>query len=327
MQRHDLESVVQILAERALLHHPLEVLIRRRDDAQVDRDVLGAADATERAALEHTQQLDLQHGRHLADLVEEQRATVRHLHETQLLGAGIGERALLVTEQLRLEQFGGDRGAVDLDERLGVASAHAMHEVREVLLARAALALDEHAGGVAARDLLGDRVRLLHRRRRRVQELMIAERLMAQATQLEHELLRLERTLGEREQLLLLERLLHEPVRPGAHRLDGRLEFAERGHEHHRDLGLQALDLAQQVEPAAVGQLEVEEREVRHVAFDRRTRLADGVHAADDMPVVLERTDHEVADRVLVLDDEDVGLVHRAPPWVPLGNSTVKVAP
>jgi glutamyl-tRNA reductase len=42
--------------------------------------------------------------RHLADLVEEQRAAVGGLEEADLLAIGAGERAALVAEQLALEQ-------------------------------------------------------------------------------------------------------------------------------------------------------------------------------------------------------------------------------
>ena len=66
----------------------------------------------ERSRLEHPQQLDLAVGRHLPDLVEEQRAAVGQLDQPGL-GARAGERAPLVAEQLALEQPLGQRAAVD----------------------------------------------------------------------------------------------------------------------------------------------------------------------------------------------------------------------
>src|SRR6185503_5918845 len=64
-----------------------------------------------------------------------------------------GERALLVAEQLALEQRLGERAAVDLDERAVRALAQPVDRARDQLLAGAALARDEH-GRVARRDLL-----------------------------------------------------------------------------------------------------------------------------------------------------------------------------
>ena len=79
--------------------------MRRRDDAHVDRERLGAADALERALLEHAQQLGLRLGRHVADLVEEDRAAVRGLEAADAARVGAGERALLVAEELALEEL------------------------------------------------------------------------------------------------------------------------------------------------------------------------------------------------------------------------------
>jgi len=54
--------------------------------------------------LERAQDLGLQPWRQVTNLVEEQRAAVRHLELAQLALRGAGEGALLVAEQLRLEQ-------------------------------------------------------------------------------------------------------------------------------------------------------------------------------------------------------------------------------
>src|SRR5690606_4940610 len=94
--------------------------------------------------LEHTQQLGLRGGRQLADLVEKQRAVARAL-ERALAGAiGAGERALLVAEQLGLDQVLGQRRAVDRDERLVRDGRQRVQVARDQLLAGPALAEDQH---------------------------------------------------------------------------------------------------------------------------------------------------------------------------------------
>ena len=81
-------------------------------------------------------------GRHLADLVEEQRAAVGDLEQAARVALGAGERAAHVAEQRRLQQRLGDGGAVLADERAVAARAVRMDGARDQLLAGAAFALD-----------------------------------------------------------------------------------------------------------------------------------------------------------------------------------------
>src|SRR5205085_3113460 len=123
-----------------------EVLVRRREDAHVDVDDVLAADARDLAALERAEHLRLRHEIHVADLVEEERAAVRLLEEAAALALRAGERALLVTEELALDELARDRRAVHLHERLLLARAEPVDRPRDELLAGAALSRDEHAG-------------------------------------------------------------------------------------------------------------------------------------------------------------------------------------
>src|SRR5580700_7500941 len=72
----DREPVVEVLAERALVGADGEGAVGGGDDAHVDRSLRVAADPPDRARLEGPQQLGLHRERHLADLVEEERAAV-----------------------------------------------------------------------------------------------------------------------------------------------------------------------------------------------------------------------------------------------------------
>ena len=78
----------------------LVAAMTRTSTLQVGR----AADAPEGLLLEEAEQLGLERGRHLADLVEEDRAAVGLLEEAPLLLLGVGEGAALVAEELALEQ-------------------------------------------------------------------------------------------------------------------------------------------------------------------------------------------------------------------------------
>jgi hypothetical protein len=70
-----------------------------------------------------------------------------------------GEGAALVAEELALHQVLGDGGAVDLDEGPSLRGGVLVQGARDELLARAALARDEHRGGRVG-DALEDRVDL-----------------------------------------------------------------------------------------------------------------------------------------------------------------------
>src|SRR5690606_31732940 len=117
----------QIAAELAFAHELLEIAIGSADDAQVDLDLLRRTQSPDGPILQQLQQLRLQPQLDLADLVEEQRAAVGRLDQTDAALARIGERALLVTEQLRLEQVRRQVRAVDLDERAIPARAVVVH--------------------------------------------------------------------------------------------------------------------------------------------------------------------------------------------------------
>ena len=82
--------------------------------------------------------------RHVADLVEEQRAVVGQLEAAGLAIVRAGERALLVAEDFRLEQRVGQRRAVDGLEVLGPAPRQLVDHARDDFLARAGRAEDQH---------------------------------------------------------------------------------------------------------------------------------------------------------------------------------------
>jgi hypothetical protein len=94
--------------------------------------------------------------RHVAHLVEEQRAAVRGDEATASVARRPRERAPHVSEQLALHEVLRDRCAVELHERLLPPIAPLVHGRREQLFAHAGLALDQDRNlrlGHAARRL------------------------------------------------------------------------------------------------------------------------------------------------------------------------------
>jgi hypothetical protein len=103
--------------------------------------------------LQHAEELRLHRERHLADLVEQDRAAARRLEEPTVVLARAGERPAPMAEELALEQRLRQGGAVDGDERSVRAWARAMDAARDELLAGAGLTLDQHGDRGAGRAL------------------------------------------------------------------------------------------------------------------------------------------------------------------------------
>ena len=187
-----------------------------------------AADAPKRLLFEHAQQLRLQRRRHLADFVEEHGALVGLLEQAALLLARVGERAALVAEQLRFEQRLGQRRARDVQERPRRAAAQVMNDLGDQVLARAALARDQHGRRRARRDLAHELLHALHRLGF-ADDRRDAERpreRIAQRPQFAAQPRRLERARHAQRDVVEVERLRRVVERAGLHRLDDRLDAA-----------------------------------------------------------------------------------------------------
>ena len=115
--RDDVEPIEQVFAKCAVANGATEVAMRGRDDADIHLDLLRRADRTDGTALEHVEQLRLQRRRHLADLVEEQGATVGLGEEAGAIGRRARERTFDVSKELALEELFRQRGAVEGNER------------------------------------------------------------------------------------------------------------------------------------------------------------------------------------------------------------------
>src|SRR5205085_2412528 len=116
VNRDGRDAVEQIVAEQAVADGVRRESVGRGDEAEVNGVGLLRAELAVAALLKDAQELRLKLHGHLGDLVQEERAALGVLYESVLVGVRAGERALRVAEQLRLDEFFGERGAVDLDE-------------------------------------------------------------------------------------------------------------------------------------------------------------------------------------------------------------------
>ena len=141
------EPVVQVGPELALFDPFGEVAVGGGDHADVGGrlDAIGA-DAPDLAVLEEAEHQRLHAQARLADFVEEDGAAVGELEQAGLVAVGAGEAAAHMTEQLRLEQRIGNRGAVERDQLDVAASALLVNQPRDDFLADTALASEENLG-------------------------------------------------------------------------------------------------------------------------------------------------------------------------------------
>ena len=97
----------------------------------------GRADAANGVAVERTEELRLRVERQISDLVEEERAALGLLEGAAASRVRARERALLVAEELALDELARDARHVDRDERLVLARRERVERLRDELLAAA----------------------------------------------------------------------------------------------------------------------------------------------------------------------------------------------
>ena len=145
-QGDDLEAqpVEQVGAEAPGVGGGGQVLIGRRDDADIHPHRARGADARHFAIFDDAQQPFLRRHRQRAQFVQEQRAAVGFFEPPGARAIGAGEGALFMAEQFGLDQRFGQGGAVHGDERFAPARAEVMQPLGDQLLAGAALADHQH---------------------------------------------------------------------------------------------------------------------------------------------------------------------------------------
>ncbi len=84
VQRHHVQAVVEVFAERALLERRAQILVGGGDHAHVDVPRHVAAQPLEFALLQNAQQLHLDGRRHVADFIQKHRARIGLLELARL---------------------------------------------------------------------------------------------------------------------------------------------------------------------------------------------------------------------------------------------------
>src|SRR6185312_11647051 len=158
---HNIETIIEVLAKRSLLQRRAQIAVGRGEQPHIHFERFGASQALELSLLEHPQELYLDGSRHIANLIEEQRAFIRQFEFSRLAGKRARKRSLFEAEQLAFKESVRNGGAVDLDERPGGAARVLVNGASNQVLADAALPAQQHRG-VAAGHTGHHRKNLLH---------------------------------------------------------------------------------------------------------------------------------------------------------------------
>ena len=148
------QPVEQIGAEAALLHQPRQMLVGCSDDAYVDADWLGRADAGDLAIFDRAQQPILRRRRQAGEFVEEQGAAIGLLEPPVARLDRTGKAARFMPEQFGLDQIFGQRRAIHRHQWTSPAARQMVEALGNQLLARAALA-DHQYGAIERRGAAG----------------------------------------------------------------------------------------------------------------------------------------------------------------------------
>ncbi len=295
---HDIQAMQQVGAEFAALHLGVEILVRGGDDAHVGPDQFASADAVELALGQHAQQPRLQQQRHVADLVQEERAAIGLFEASCVTTRRAGEGAGFVAEQFRLQQFRGNRRGIERDEWCLRARAVHVQRTRHQLLAGAGFAGDEGVE-IGRRDASDRAEDLAHRRaatdqvlagRRRGHGCRRGRRLRQRAPRGFHGLIEVE-GLGQ--------------IVEGAQAIGRcrRRHVGEGTHDDDRNSGMLGVQAFQQLESRQSGHAHVGEDRLR-VVFAEGGQQGVGVFECAHRPARLaQRLAQHEADGAVVVDD------------------------
>ena len=116
-QGNNIEAIVEVFPEQALLDLALQLSVCGRNDPNIGFDRRPSSDGCVLAFLENAQQSRLSFHRHIADLIEKQRAALSLLKTAREPCLCSSERTLFVAEQLTFDELTRDSCHVDRHKR------------------------------------------------------------------------------------------------------------------------------------------------------------------------------------------------------------------
>ncbi|MGB9004665.1 MAG: hypothetical protein WCB96_02970 [Candidatus Aminicenantales bacterium] len=253
------------------------------------------------------QHLGLRFQAHVSDFIQEDCPAVGLVKLARFALGGARKSALLMAEELRLDELLGNGRAVHLDERLLGPQAVVVDGPGNKLLARSALSVDKH-GGVGGRRFEDILPQLLHQG-------MVADELVAFLRFAPQVLaFAAEAGLGQGiaqadQDPLPVERFFQELEGAPLGGLHGTLNGSVAGDDDHFRRERLGLDFGQNFQPIQPGQFDVQEDKVhaQRLLQDGKCFFAGGGFQ-DREALILQDHPQRFADVFLVVYDQNFGL-------------------
>ena len=154
VEGNQVEPVIQIPAERPLLHHLFKVAVRSGDDTHIDGNGARIAHTLDDLAIQYPEELYLRRQRQLADFVEKEGSPVGTLEIAAPPGLRPGERPFFIAEKFALQQCGSDGAAIHPHKRPPAPARKLMDGLRNKLFAGAGFPVVKH-GNYGATSVSG----------------------------------------------------------------------------------------------------------------------------------------------------------------------------
>src|SRR6185503_19229413 len=151
--RKDIQPVIKIAAKFAVRNHLVKIAVSGRHQPHVNFPRSRAAQPLKLSFLQSAQKLRLNFQRHVAHLVQKQRALIGEFQPSDLLTDRARERSFFMSKQFALEQPGRDCRTIELHEGAGFAPAVIVDRTRDELFSGSGLAEQQHRG-ITRRDCL-----------------------------------------------------------------------------------------------------------------------------------------------------------------------------
>ena len=140
---NNIQTIIEIIPELALLDHRLQILIRSRNDPGIDPDPVLTTDPFEFHFLEDPEKFCLEIQGHFADFIQKDRAVTGQLKLPQFPIDGPGKGPFFMTKQFRLQECFHNGGTVH--GNIGfIRRRVVMNYLGNEFLPRTALALNQN---------------------------------------------------------------------------------------------------------------------------------------------------------------------------------------
>ena len=260
MYQDDCQAMVKVLPELSLENLLPQVLVGCRYDPHIHLDVLVAAHPVDPVLLQGPEHFRLSRQAHVSYLIQKYGTPVGRLEFSCPVLARAGKGVLHMAEKLTLDQFRGDGGAVDLHHGLLRALALLVQPVGDQLFPGPVVTRDQNTR-VRRGNLVNDLLDLCDLRAL-TDHFIALVHLPLEPLVLNDQVLFVERIPDGVEKPVEVGGLGDVVIGPEPHGLDRRFQLPVPGDHDERDLGLELLDLLQDLHPIHLGHLDVAENEI-----------------------------------------------------------------